>query len=62
MKPVVLLALALLSGSAVPPSAAEGIRFREVSRAWGIDFHHHHGGSGRRYILESTGSAPLTAG
>jgi hypothetical protein len=33
---------------------AEGIRFREVSQAWGIDFRHHHGGSGKRYILEST--------
>ena len=32
---------------------AEGIRFREVSRAWGIDFRHHHGGSGQRYMVET---------
>jgi hypothetical protein len=44
----VLLALAAL------PATADGIRFREASKAWGIDFRHHHGGSGRRYILEST--------
>jgi enediyne biosynthesis protein E4 len=54
MSPAVLLALVLLLGPAGPPSKAEGIRFREVSQAWGIDFRHHHGGSGRRYILEST--------
>jgi hypothetical protein len=36
------------------PATAEPIRFREVSQAWGLAFHHHHGGSGQRYILEST--------
>jgi hypothetical protein len=35
------------------PLAAEGIRFREVSKDWGIDFRHHHGGSGRRYMMET---------
>src|SRR5690349_16786693 len=44
----------LLLLSLAAPAMAEGIRFREVSQAWGIDFRHHHGGSGKRYILEST--------
>ncbi len=35
------------------PLPAEGIKFREVSNAWGIDFRHHHGGSGRRYMVET---------
>ncbi len=34
--------------------AGAAIRFRDAAAAWGIDFRHHHGGSGRRYILEST--------
>ncbi len=37
-------------GSAV---SADGIRLREVSDAWGIDFVHHHGGSGERYMVET---------
>ncbi len=35
------------------PAGAEGIRFHEVSKAWGIDFVHHHGGSGQRYMVET---------
>jgi len=35
------------------PVDAEGIRFHEVSKAWGIDFVHHHGGSGQRYMVET---------
>src|SRR5690349_6514434 len=31
----------------------QGIRFREVSQAWRIDFRHHHGGSGQRYMVET---------
>jgi hypothetical protein len=42
----VLLLLAL-------PLGGEGIKFREVSRDWGIDFRHHFGGSGRRYMVET---------
>ena len=42
-------ALLLLSA----PLGAEGLQFREVSREWGIDFHHHHGGSGERYMVET---------
>jgi enediyne biosynthesis protein E4 len=48
------LALTLLLALVGIPSVAEGIRFREVSKAWGIDFRRHDGGSGKRYILEST--------
>jgi len=51
MRRLVLILLLALAGA---PAIAEGIRFREVSQAWGINFHHHHGGSGKRYILEST--------
>jgi hypothetical protein len=32
---------------------AEGIKLREVSKEWGIDFHHHNGGSGQRYMVET---------
>jgi hypothetical protein len=40
----------------VPLAAgAQGLRFREVSEAWGIDFRHHHGGSGQRYMVETMG-------
>lgn len=50
-----LLAVAL---SAVPaPCQAEESslsgRFREVAAAWGVDFRHHHGGSGHRYMIET---------
>jgi enediyne biosynthesis protein E4 len=34
-------------------SRAEGIKFREASASWGIDFRHHHGGSGQRYMVET---------
>jgi hypothetical protein len=46
-----LLALLLLCLAA--PLGAEGIKFREVSRIWGIDFRHHHGGSGQLYMPET---------
>jgi len=36
------------------PAISEGIRFREVSKAWGIDFRRYDGRSGKNYILEST--------
>jgi hypothetical protein len=32
---------------------AEGIKFREVSKEWGIDFVHHHGGSGQLFMPET---------
>ncbi len=37
-----------------PAAAAESrIRFRETADAWGVSFRHHHGGSGRRYMVET---------
>ncbi|MES1242976.1 MAG: CRTAC1 family protein [Acidobacteriota bacterium] len=51
MKRAALAALLILAAG---PASAESIRFREVAKAWGLDFRHHHGGSGQRYILEST--------
>jgi hypothetical protein len=57
------LRIALLGALLVPVCsqlvAAEGgersssIRFREASEAWGLVFHHHHGGSGERYMVET---------
>ena len=37
----------------VPCLSAEGIKFREVSKAWHIDFRHHTSGAGTRYMVES---------
>lgn len=45
--------LAVLLLLAVPASG-EGIKFREVSKAWGIDFHHHNASTGRWLMPEST--------
>jgi hypothetical protein len=47
---LVLLVLVLVPAA---PLHAAGIRFREASRDWGIDFRHHHGGSGQRFMVES---------
>ena len=47
--PPLLAVLALLA----LPLSAEGIKFREVSRAWGIDFHHHNAATGRWLMPES---------
>jgi hypothetical protein len=44
--PAVLLLFAL-------PLSAEGIKFREVSKAWGIDFHHHNAAAGQWFMPES---------
>jgi hypothetical protein len=49
-----LLAILLLCLAA--PLGAEGIKFREVSKVWGIDFRHHHGGSGQLYMPETVAS------
>ncbi|HTG35172.1 MAG TPA: CRTAC1 family protein [Thermoanaerobaculia bacterium] len=54
MKTSKLLAVLLLCLAA--PLGAEGIKFREVSRIWGIDFRHHHGGSGQLYMPETVAS------
>jgi hypothetical protein len=43
----------ILSGASSPwPSAAE-LRFEERSARWGVEVRHHHGGSGRRYMVET---------
>jgi predicted nucleotidyltransferase len=47
--------LAVLLLVVASPVTAEGIKFREVSRDWGIDFRHHTGGSDRRYLAETVG-------
>ena len=46
-------ALALARGGA---AGAEGIRFAEVSRPWGLDFRHHTAGSGQFFMVETLGS------
>jgi len=46
----VLLLLMVPLGTAL---RAENIKFREVSKDWGIDYRHHHGGSGKRYMVET---------
>ncbi|MGH9465520.1 MAG: FG-GAP-like repeat-containing protein, partial [Thermoanaerobaculia bacterium] len=38
---------------AAPVTAAEGPWFEGVAEAWGLAFRHHHGGSGRRYMVET---------
>ena len=43
---LVLIFFLLAAG---PPAAAE-IRLREVAADWGLDFRHHHGGSGESYL------------
>jgi hypothetical protein len=53
--PLIGIALLLAGGAArgATAEAASGIRFREVSSAWGLEFRHHHGGSGERYMVET---------
>jgi hypothetical protein len=41
--------------AAADPAAAEP-GFDDVTAAWGLDFRHRHGGSGRRYMVETMGS------
>ncbi len=36
------------------PASGEGIKFREVSKAWGIDFRHHNAATGKWLMPEST--------
>ncbi|MFQ5527687.1 MAG: CRTAC1 family protein [Thermoanaerobaculia bacterium] len=49
---IVLAGVWALLPLAADPAAAE-LRFREVSEEWGVPFRHHHGGSGRRYMVET---------
>ncbi len=53
------LASAPGAGAARADGAPAGPRFRETSEAWGLVFRHHHGGSGRRYFLETLGGGVL---
>ncbi len=45
--------LSLVSLLLALPASAETLRFREVSHSWGLDFRHHHGGSGQRFMVET---------
>ena len=45
-----MVALAILAASALAEAEPP---FRDVTAAWGVDFHHSHGGSGRRYMVET---------
>ncbi len=38
---------------AAPLTPAEGRWFEDVTEAWSLAFRHHHGGSGRRYMVET---------
>ncbi len=53
--PMLLAWFAFLAG-AQEPSA---IRFREVANAWGLDFRHHHGGSGQYFMVETMGGGVI---
>ncbi|HEY8020475.1 MAG TPA: CRTAC1 family protein [Thermoanaerobaculia bacterium] len=37
------------------PASASGIKFREVSKSWGIDFRHHNAATGQWFMPESVG-------
>ncbi len=50
---VIWLAAAALDAVALAAAAVPAIRFREVAAQWGVDFRHHHGGSGERYMVET---------
>ncbi len=53
-----LLAAAIGLGIGAPATAVavEGIALREVAEEWGLAFRHRHGGSGKRYIVETMGN------
>ena len=48
------LTLLLAIGTAV--AAPAEIRFAPAAERWGLDFHHHDGGSGRLYMVETNGA------
>ena len=47
------LALAWLAAAPVAAAGKPELRFVETGAAWGLDFRHHHGGSGERYMVET---------
>jgi hypothetical protein len=48
-----LVGVVLLFGAGAAQASSEGMSFQEVSKEWGVQFRHHHGGSGKRYMLET---------
>jgi hypothetical protein len=51
---VLVAAFLSLAATAAAPAGPPGtIRLREMAAAWGIDFRHHHGGSGQRFMVET---------
>ena len=53
--PVSSLLPVVLPAFLVLPAQAGPIRFQRVDEAWGIDFRHHDGASGRYYMVETNG-------
>lgn len=49
------LVITLVALVLVPEGEMRAEWFREVGEAWGLQFRHHHGGSGRRYMVETLG-------
>ncbi len=47
------LCLIGLTGIAAEDGPGSPILFREVAEEWGVDFRHHHGGSGSYYLVET---------
>lgn len=47
------IAMTLSIWAVTGPSGASDVRFVERSRDWGLEFRHHHGGSGQRYMIET---------
>lgn len=48
--------MGLLVASLLLAATAGSIEFREVAEEWGLEFRHHHGGSGELYMVETMGS------
>jgi hypothetical protein len=44
----------VVAAAAAAPSTAPAVRYTDVTRAAGIDFVHRHGGTGRKYYIESS--------
>ena len=51
-----LLPLALAACAAEPSGSGESLEFVEVQADAGLDFRHEHGGTGKRYMIETMGS------
>ena len=53
---LLLFVMSTVSAREAEGPDARSLRFRESSAAWGIDFRHHHGGTGDFYMIETMGS------